>query len=135
MIYSDIEVEIRKKLISDSTLQSILGVTNEEIKGRIRVGHVSNIDNPEYPCITFKLSLASLEKNEFSVSGKFHINVWTRDSMEKAQLIYERIRQLINLTQVDKVAYQREGNYEELYEKDTRTFHISTWYVVQAINR
>jgi hypothetical protein len=136
MIYQDIEEEVRKILIADSILQSLLNVDTNTVQSRVRIGYINNIENPEYPCVTFNISLGNLRRNEFSVSARFHLHVWAKDSIESAQNIYGRVRELVNLQPITKVAQFIERNYEDnLYEEKTRTFHISSWYEVQAVNR
>lgn len=137
LIYRDIEIAIRKVLIEDTTLQGLLGVDPITVLDRIYIGHISNTESPKFPCVTFKISMGGINPDEYTVYSRLHIDVWTKTNIDDAQLIYARIRDLINLKSIPNttIAQVKEKMYnDDLYEKVTRTNHISVWYAIQAIN-
>lgn len=135
LIYQDIEIAIRNVLIADSTLQGLIGVTSDEVKNRIRIGHISNHTDIKFPCITFYISDGGMDKNQFWIHPTFHLDVWGKSNIDSVQNIYGRIRDLINLKQISGLAQIVEKSYEDnLYEKNTRTHHLSSYYVINKIN-
>ena len=138
LIYSDIEAEIRNVLISDATIQNLLGVDSIGVLERIYVGHITDKTDPEYPCITFRMPSGGMNKNQFTINPTLYLDVWCKTQLDTAQNIYDRVRQLVNLKPIPNsdIAQIKEIKYnDDLYEKVTRTYHIATQYEVQAINR
>lgn len=135
--YRDIQIAIRNILISDTALQALLGVSSTEVVNRVKVGHMANINVMSYPCITFNLENGGVDFNQFSASSDLKINIWSKDNIDSAQLIYGRIKALLNLVPITGggIARLLERRYNDsLYEVETRTHHIAVLYEIISIN-
>ncbi len=141
MVYREIEKVIRDLLIANVDLQnyfkSFFGVDTIDLQGKIRIGHVNTIEDPIYPLVTFYITGGGMNDNQFSVSPKLHINVWSKEKIDTSQEIYGIIRSAINLKPISgaNIAQVKERSYEDnLFEKSTQVYHVSTWYEVTAVN-
>lgn len=141
MIYNDIEVGIRNILINYAPLQTYLkdkfNIDADKVGNNIYIGHISSVNNPTYPCITFKFVKGGVRSNQFVVSGRLHFDIWAKNILDTCEEIYAIIRTAINLVpiNVSNVAQLREVHYEDgLFERATFTHHIAVEYEVLAIN-
>ena len=134
-IFQTAEKNIRTILINDSTIQSLLGCDSTTIKSRIRISHILTIENPIYPIITFFTPLGVTNPDLYTIESLIHLDIWGKISYDELHAIYSRVRELINLKPIDNIAQCRETGYNDnLYEPNTRTFHISAQYQIKALN-
>lgn len=132
MNYNNIEENIRTVLINNSDLKTLFGLTN--LESRIRVGHISSVTNPEYPCITISITSGGIQHNQFSAKAHLHIDIWDKDTAIKSKSIYNTVENMLNLKQIDGIVQIIQKGYsDDLFEKNTRTYHISSWYEVTVI--
>ena len=123
------KVMFRKIFIADSTLTGMIG-------SRVYPKHLSSIVNPTYPCVTIAFEKIMSETNGFEESGYYIFDVWGKNGNDELTAIYSRIKALINKKKnLPGIVYCIQYHcQDDLYEEDTKTFHLCAKYKVTSLD-
>ena len=119
------------------------------IDGRFYPQHLATVENPEYPCVTFTYQDRPDSGFAQIVTGTLYIDVWSKRGQGELWRIYANHDYVTNLPSGIRsiLSCTPEGGQkgfdfpesivglcrevylnDNLYEKDTRTFHLAARY-------
>jgi hypothetical protein len=125
-----IKATFRSVFINNEPLFALIG-------DRVYPKHITDVKNQAFPCVTIGFEKIMSAKNEIEDSGYYFIDVWSKTGNDELTAIYSIIKSLINKKRnlgggiVHCIQYHAN---DDLYEEDTKTYHLCARYKVTTLD-